>query len=52
MSEKPEHYQNTWRRTLTQDDIENGYVTLKLDPYRICDILQIGGGAREQITTR
>ncbi len=44
-----QHYQNFWIRKLSKSEIEAGEVRLKLDPYRICDVLNIGGGAREQI---
>ena len=46
---KPKYYQNYYMRPLTAGEVETGTVAIKLDPYRICDALSIGGGAREQI---
>lgn len=46
---KPKHYQNHYTRPLTREEIKAKKVTIKLDPYRIADALDIGGGAREQI---
>ncbi len=47
--EKPAHYQFSYTRKLTEEEIKAGEVTIKLDPYRIAEVLDIGGGAREQI---
>ncbi len=47
--QKPAHYQNYYERKLHLGEVARGYVRIKLDPYRICDALNIGGGAREQI---
>ena len=52
MSEKPTHYQNFYTRPLTEEEIAAGEVSIKLDPYRVCDALNIGGGAREQIVKK
>ena len=49
---KPQHYQGVYTRPLTQKEIDDKQVTIKLDPYRICDVLNIGGGAREQIVKK
>ena len=49
---KPKHYQNFYTRPLTKEEIKAKVVTIKLDPYRICDALNIGGGAREQIVKK
>jgi len=48
----PEHYDNYYIRPLTDEEIEQGEVKIKFDPYRICDVLNIGGGAREQIVKK
>jgi len=49
---KPKHYQNFYTRPLTDEEIKAKTVTIKLDPYRVCDVLNIGGGAREQIVKK
>ncbi len=46
---QPKHYQNYWERPLSKSEIKAGVVKINLDPYRVCDVLKIGGGAREQI---
>lgn len=48
----PEHYNNYYTRALSTQDKKNGFIKIKLDPYRICDVLNIGGGAREQIVKK
>lgn len=47
-----EHYQKKYSRALTNAEVESRTVTILLDPYRICDVYQIGGGAREQIVKK
>ena len=47
--EAPQHYQTFYTRPLTSSELASGKLKLKLDPYRIADILNLGGGAREQI---
>jgi hypothetical protein len=49
MAEKAKHYQNFYERKLTPTEKKTGKLKLKLDPYRVADALEIGGGAREQI---
>jgi hypothetical protein len=49
MADKPLHYQNSYTRPLTPEEMKSGILNLKLDPYRIADIFNLGGGAREQI---
>lgn len=46
------HYQNYYQRPLTAEELETLTLSVKLDPYRICDALNIGGGAREQIVKK
>ena len=46
---QPKHYQKYWERPLSKEEIKAGAIKLNLDPYRLCDVLKIGGGAREQI---
>lgn len=48
MSKVP-HYQLFYSRPLAKKERKSGRIQVKLDPYRICDALNIGGGAREQI---
>lgn len=44
------HYEKyIYRVNLTDDDKENGYVDVKLDPYRVGKVCNVGGGALEQI---
>lgn len=52
MNEKPKHYQNYYTRKLTVEERTAGEVRIKLDPYRVCDVLGVGGGAREQIVKK
>jgi hypothetical protein len=52
--EKPEkdvgaHYRYSFTRKLTPAEKRSGQVTVKMDPYRICDIYKVGGGPREHI---
>jgi len=49
---KPTHYQNYYERPLTESERATGFIRVKLDPYRICDALNLGGGAREQIVKK
>lgn len=46
------HYRHEYRAKVTQADADRGYVSVKLDPYRICDIYQTGGGPREHIVKK
>ena len=43
------HYQNFYVKKLTAAEKRAGEVRIKFDPYRIAEVLDIGGGAREQI---
>ena len=52
MADKPKHYQNYYTRKLTAAEKRAGEVSIKLDPYRVCDVLNTGGGAREQIVKK
>ena len=49
MMGNPKHYGTYYERTLTQGELDSGVVKLHLDPYRMAGILNLGGGAREQI---
>lgn len=50
---KPTHYQKyCYTRALTPDEIINGEISIKMDPYRICDIYGMKGGPREQVTKK
>jgi len=44
-----DHYNVTYTKSLTQEECIRGQVTIKLDPYRVAEIYDTGGGAREQI---
>ncbi len=44
-----EHYNVFYTRPLTDAEIQAREVTIKMDPYRVCDVYGVGGGAREQI---
>lgn len=52
MHPAPKHYDNHYSRPLTDEERATGIVRIKLDPYRVCDALNIGGGAREQIVKK
>lgn len=43
------HYRMSFRQKITEHDNERGYVVVKMDPYRVCDIYNVGGGAREHL---
>ncbi len=49
MENQPEHYSVYYTRALTPEEIEDEMVSVKLDPYRICDIYGFTGGCREHI---
>ena len=42
-TDKGKHYRHSFRLNLTPEDVENGYVTVNLDPYRVSDVYGIGG---------
>lgn len=45
-----EHYlKYMYRVSLTEKDKENGFVDVKLDPYRVGKVCNVGGGAMEQV---
>lgn len=46
------HYRYSHRAKVSQADADRGYVDVKLDPYRICSIYQVGGGPREHIVKK
>ena len=46
---KRKHYGTELVKQLTDEDIRQGYVRIKADPYRIADIYNVSGGAREQM---
>lgn len=48
----PGHYQTHYQRRLTKKERATGILRLKLDPYRVCEVLGVGGGAREQIVKK
>lgn len=37
------HYRYSFRLNLSEKDIENGYVTVNIDPYRISEVYNLGG---------
>jgi len=45
----PTEVELTVGRTVTVAHYQHHYKGIKLDPYRICDVYNVGGGAREQI---
>lgn len=46
------HYRYSYTVKLTPEQIEQGEVTIKLDPYRVCQIYDTGGGPREHIAKK
>ena len=46
------HYRYTYRVNLTQDDINNGYVDVKLDPFRICAVYRVNDFALQTIVKK
>lgn len=43
------HYHHSMTVKVEAEDLEKGSVTVKMDPYRVCDIYSTGGGPREQM---
>jgi len=53
LDERPAHYQKYhYTRKLTDKEIESREISIKMDPYRVCDIYKMEGGPREQITKK
>lgn len=46
------HCRKMIRRELTPSDIQRGFITVTLDPYRICALYRVGGGPREHVITK
>lgn len=46
------HYRYVHRVAVTQEDAVRGFVEVKLDPYRIADIYDLGGGPREHVVKK
>lgn len=46
------HYRHRVRARITDEDIARGFVEIKLDPYRVCDVYDTGGGPREQMVKK
>ncbi len=41
------HYKLRYSRKIEPSELEAGHVTIKLDPYRVARIYNLGGGPRE-----
>lgn len=53
MSEdKGSHYRYSYTVKVTEEDLERGFVSIKLDPYRICKICSLEGGPLEHIAKK
>lgn len=52
VAESKQHYQRWHRHVLTPEEMKTGAAMILMDPYRVCDIYQTGGGAREQIVKK
>ena len=46
---KADHYNVVLKIKLNDQNIKNGFVEFKLDPYRICHEYEVGGGPREHM---
>ena len=44
-----EHYSNTLRLSVTQHDLNIGYIDVQIDPYLVAAVCNVGGGAIEHI---
>ena len=44
-----EHYSNTLRLSVTQHDLNVGYIDVQIDPYLVAAVCSVGGGAMEHI---
>lgn len=50
---KSKHYdQYTMKIVLSAEDVENGFVSVRMDPYRVCDFYNVGGGPMEHIVKK
>lgn len=43
------HYRFTYRHALSNEEIEAGVAMVKMDPYRICTLYEVGGGPLEHM---
>lgn len=46
------HYRFTFKVNLTEQDIKNGFVTVKLDPYRVFEIYKITHPAQQHVAKK
>lgn len=46
------HYRYAYHAKITDEDVARGFVQVNLDPYRIADIYNLGGGPREHIVKK
>lgn len=46
------HYRYVYRVRVTEADAAHGFVEVKLDPYRIAKVYELGGGPREHIVKK
>ena len=46
---KADHYNVILKIKLNEQNIEDGFVEFRLDPYRICHEYEVGGGPREHM---
>lgn len=50
---KSKHYDKyTMEIKITEADINKGFVTVRMDPYRVCDFYNVGGGPMEHIVKK
>ena len=47
--DKAKHYNIVLKIKLKDQNIKDGFVEFKLDPYRICHEYKVGGGPREHM---
>ncbi|MDB4312246.1 hypothetical protein N9937_02325 [bacterium] len=50
--DKGSHYRYSFKAKIDKEDLLNGYVEVNLDPYRVCEVYGVGGGAREHIVKK
>lgn len=46
------HYRHSLRVAISDADVARGYIDVRLDPYRVCDLYGTGGGPREQMVKK
>ena len=49
VKDRGKHYRYSYSKVLSEREKKAGVCVFKVDPYRVCDIYNVGGGPREHI---